>query len=188
MLAPNVPPRSKTLLKGLRDGDSYSIPDLNLIEACLLVLLDVDVDGEVGIDVSHFVLVALGDADDQIFDDGFDGAERCHILAAAVVDLDRDDVFAGQGEADGEVREVFCQFAYGLERKGILASSEICQVAGRYKVLGKFSAFVGSNRESDCAGAFKDRIKCLPRGPSTVTRRDRMWILTFSGISSCSWE
>lgn len=141
-----------------------------------------------GVDVSHLVLIALCDTGDEVLDDGLDSAESGDIFAAAVVDLDRDDVFAGQGEADGEVREVFCQFAYGLERKGILASSEICQVAGRYKVLGKFSAFVGSNRESDCAGAFKDRIKCLPRGPSTVTRRDRMWILTFSGISSCSWE
>jgi hypothetical protein len=122
MLAPKVPPRSKTLRNGRRDGDYSSIPDLNLIEACLLVLLDVDVDGEVGIDVSHFVLVALGDADDQVFDDGFDGAERRHILATTVVNLDRDNVFAGQGEAHGEVREVFCQFAYGWERQGMLAS------------------------------------------------------------------
>ena len=31
-----------------------------------------------------------------------------------------------------------------------------------------------------------ERFESLPRGPSTVTTRDRMWILTFSGISSCS--
>jgi hypothetical protein len=70
------------------------IPDLNLIEPRLLVLLDVDVNGEVGIDISHFVLVALGDAGDEVADDGFDGAEGGDVLAAAVVDLDRDGVFA----------------------------------------------------------------------------------------------
>lgn len=101
-----------------------SLPDLNLIQACLLVFLDVDVDGEMGIDVSHFVPVALGDADDEVVDDGFDGAERGDILAAAVVDLDRDDVFAGQGEADSEVREIFCEFACGLERGGDVSKFE----------------------------------------------------------------
>lgn len=39
------------------------IPDLQVVET-LIVLLDVDVDGEMGIDVSHLVLVALGDAGD----------------------------------------------------------------------------------------------------------------------------
>jgi hypothetical protein len=28
----------------------------------------------------------------------------------------------------------------------------------------------------------------VPRGPSTVTIRERMWILTSSGMTSCSWE
>lgn len=42
------------------------VSDLNLEAVGLLVLLDVDVDGEMGIDVSHLVLEALGDTDDQV--------------------------------------------------------------------------------------------------------------------------
>lgn len=58
------------------------VPDLNLKLVGLLVLLDVDVDGKMGIDVAHpttrlvrsrhcltcniLVLVALGDTDDQV--------------------------------------------------------------------------------------------------------------------------
>lgn len=42
------------------------VSDLNLEAVGLLVLLDVDVDGKMGIDVSHLVLEALGDTDDQV--------------------------------------------------------------------------------------------------------------------------
>ena len=30
--------------------------------------------------------------------------------------------------------------------------------------------------------------RCIPLGPSTVTSRERMWTLTPSGMTSCSWE
>lgn len=40
------------------------VTDLNLEEAGLVALLNVDVDGEMGVDVAHLVLVALGDTDD----------------------------------------------------------------------------------------------------------------------------
>ena len=63
------------------------------------------------VDVSHLVLVALCDADYEIFDDRLDGAESSDVFAAAVVDLDRHGVFAREGEADGEVGEIFCEFA-----------------------------------------------------------------------------
>lgn len=49
--------------------------------ARLGVLLDVDVDGEMGIDVSHLVLEALGDTDDQVVDERSDGSESGDILA-----------------------------------------------------------------------------------------------------------
>ena len=42
------------------------VSDLNLEAVGILVLLDVDVDGKMGIDVSHLVLEALGDTDDQV--------------------------------------------------------------------------------------------------------------------------
>lgn len=42
------------------------VSDLNLEAVGILVLLNVDVDGEMGVDVSHLVLEALGDTDDQV--------------------------------------------------------------------------------------------------------------------------
>jgi hypothetical protein len=42
------------------------VSDLNLPAVGLLVLLKVDVDREMGVDVSHLVLEALGDTDDQV--------------------------------------------------------------------------------------------------------------------------
>jgi hypothetical protein len=83
-------------------------PNLNFVVIGLLVLFHVDVDGEMGVHVAHLVLVAFRDADDQVVDDGLNGAERGDVLAAAVVDLDLYDGFLGQGEADGDVGEVFC--------------------------------------------------------------------------------
>lgn len=64
-----------------------------------------------GIHVAHLVLVAFGDADDQVVDDGPDGAEGCDIFAGAVVDFDLNDAFLGKREADGDVGEIFRQCA-----------------------------------------------------------------------------
>jgi hypothetical protein len=44
------------------------IPYLNLELARLIVLLKIDVDGEMGVDVSHLVLVSLGNANDHVVD------------------------------------------------------------------------------------------------------------------------
>jgi len=79
------------------------LPDLNIEQTGLLVLLQVDVDGEMGVDVSHFVLKTLGDADDHVADEGPDGAEGGDVLARAVVHLDGDGVLGRVGEADGDV-------------------------------------------------------------------------------------
>ena len=89
------------------------IPDLDL--ELLIHLLNVDVDREMGVDVSHLVFVTFCHAGDQVLDDGLDGAEGSHVLARTVVNFDLDNVFAfgvlGQGECDGDVGEVFYEFA-----------------------------------------------------------------------------
>ena len=69
------------------------IPDLNLI-ATVVALFDVDVDREVGVDVSHLILIAFRHAGDEVLDDRLDGSESRDILARAVVDFDLDDVLA----------------------------------------------------------------------------------------------
>ena len=89
----------------------WHIPDLDLPVARLGVLVQVDVDGEMGIDVAHLVLEALGDTDDQVVDDGADGAEGGNVLADAVVDLDADDVLLDDREVNGDVAEVLGELA-----------------------------------------------------------------------------
>ena len=68
------------------------LPDLNFHQPSLVVFLDVDVDWEMSVDVSHLVLVALCHAGDQVLNDRFDCAQCSDILSRAVVDLDLDDV------------------------------------------------------------------------------------------------
>jgi hypothetical protein len=138
------------------------LPDLQFVPI-ILHLLNVDIDREMGVDVAHLIFVSSCYAGDEVLDDGLDGAEGSDILARAVVDLDLYNIFAfgvlGEGECDGDVGEVFCEFSCG---NGVLDS-------GRRQ---------GEGGEGDG----------LPRGPSTVTMRLRMWILTPSGMTSCSWE
>lgn len=55
-------------------GDIVDVPDLNLVQTSLRVLVNINVDGEMCVDVSHLVLEALGDADDQVVDEGADCA------------------------------------------------------------------------------------------------------------------
>jgi hypothetical protein len=89
------------------------VSDLNLVQVGLGVLGDVDVDGEMGVDVSHLVLETLGDTNDQVVDEGSDSSEGSDILADTVVDLDGDLVLLGAGEVDGQVAEILDQLAAG---------------------------------------------------------------------------
>lgn len=66
-----------------------------------------------GVDVAHLVQEAAGDTDDQVVDDGADGAEGSDTLAGTVVQLDRDDVLLGATEGDGNVGEVLNELAAG---------------------------------------------------------------------------
>lgn len=105
------------------DGFAVDLPDLDLVDA-LRVLVQVDVDGEMGVNVSHLVLEALGDTDDQVVQDGADSTEGGDVLADAVVDVDGDDVGLGLGEADGDVGQVLDQLAAGA-LDGDLASLDV---------------------------------------------------------------
>ncbi len=64
-----------------------------------------------GVDVSHLVLEAARDADDQVVDECTDGAEGGYILARPVVQLDADDVLLGLGKGHGDVAKVFREFS-----------------------------------------------------------------------------
>lgn len=82
------------------------VSDLDLEKTSLVVLLDVDVDWEMGVDVSHLVLEALGDTDDEVVDEGTDSSESGDVLAGTVVELDVDDILLWVGEVDCQVGKV----------------------------------------------------------------------------------
>jgi hypothetical protein len=82
---------------------SLNIPDIDLEKTCIVVLLNVDVDGEMGVDVAHLVLEALGDTNDQVVDERADGAESGDVLARAMVNLDVDDARVWLLEADSQM-------------------------------------------------------------------------------------
>jgi hypothetical protein len=64
---------------------SRYIPDLDLPQTSLTVLVQVHVDGEMGIDVSHLVLETLCDANNQIIDQRSDCAESSDVLAGTMM-------------------------------------------------------------------------------------------------------
>lgn len=88
------------------------VPDLNLVDT-VRVLVQVDVDGEMGVDVSHLVLEAFRDTDDQVVDEGADCSEGGDGLADTMVDVNGDDVLLGRRKADGDVGQVLDQLAPG---------------------------------------------------------------------------
>lgn len=85
------------------------VADLDDEVAGLGILLNVDVDREMGVDVTHLVLEALGDTDDHVVDQGADGAEGGNVLASTVVELDVDDIALWVGEVDCQVGEVLLE-------------------------------------------------------------------------------
>lgn len=100
-----------------------NLPDLNLVDA-LAVLVQVHVDGKMGVDVAHLVLEALGDTNDQVVDDGADGTEGGNGLADTVVNVDGNHIGLGLGEADGNVGQVLDQLA-ARTLNGDLASLDV---------------------------------------------------------------
>ena len=63
------------------------------------------------VDVSHLVLEALRDANDQVVDEGSDGSEGSNVLSRAVVEFDVDDILLWVREVDGQVVQVLRELA-----------------------------------------------------------------------------
>jgi hypothetical protein len=144
---------------------NWRIPDLNVILASLGVLLNVDVDGKVSVHVTHLVLEALGDTDDQVVDNGADGTEGSDTLAGTVVHLDRDNILLRAAEGNGNVREVLNELAW--RSKDVLVANPNYRRQSLLRI------------EVDCTllclrCTRRWGIGCIPRGPSTVTMRERM--------------
>lgn len=87
------------------------VSDLNLEQTSLGVLVHIYVDGEMCVDVSHLVLEALGDANDQVVDEGANCAEGSDVLAGTVVQLDLDNILLGVREVDGQMVQVLGELA-----------------------------------------------------------------------------
>jgi len=66
-----------------------------------------------GVDVTHLVLEALGDTDDQVVDERPDGAEGSDVLAVAMVNLHANQALLQNGEVDGDVAKVLDELATG---------------------------------------------------------------------------
>ena len=90
----------------------FVLPDLNLVHSSLRVGVNVDVDWEMCVDVSHLVLESLGDANDHVVDDGTDSTEGSDGLARTVVHLNVDERLGGLREGNRDVAEVLGELAY----------------------------------------------------------------------------
>lgn len=86
------------------------VSDFDLVKSSLVVLVYVDVDGEMCVDISHLVSETLGDANDQVIDEGSDSSEGSNVLSGAMVKLDVDNVFLRVREIDGQVAQVLGEF------------------------------------------------------------------------------
>jgi hypothetical protein len=60
-------------------------PDFNFKQTSLVVLLNVDVDGKMGVDISHLVFVSLRHTNDHIVDQCSHSSERSDIFSRSVV-------------------------------------------------------------------------------------------------------
>lgn len=83
-------------------------------QTSLLVGVNVDVDRKMCIDVAHLVLVALGDTNNHVGDQGLDGTQSSDVLAGAMVQGNVD----GAGdlallERDGQMLQILLEGATG---------------------------------------------------------------------------
>ena len=78
----------------------FSVPNVNLEQASLRVLLDVDIDGKMCVDISHLVFETPSDADYEVVDEGLDCSKSGDVLPSTMMQLDVHNVFRRMGEAD----------------------------------------------------------------------------------------
>jgi hypothetical protein len=78
---------------------TQEVPDLHL-EVAILGLVEIHVDGEMGVHVAHLVLEAPRHSYNQVVDDGLHGAQRRNRFALAMVDLNGNLVFLEGLERD----------------------------------------------------------------------------------------
>lgn len=113
----------KLVLLGRRDLDGNTLSDLDVTDTLLTqevsdlndltVVDDVDVDGEMRVDVSHLVLVTLGDTSDQVSNERLDSSESSNVLSVTVVNSDLDSLVGDLGEGDINVSEVLGESTSG---------------------------------------------------------------------------
>ena len=106
----------KLVLLGRRDLDGNTLSDLDVTDTLLTqevsdlndltVVDDVDVDGEMRVDVSHLVLVTLGDTSDQVSNERLDSSESSNVLSVTVVNSDLDGLVGELGEGDINMSKV----------------------------------------------------------------------------------
>jgi hypothetical protein len=86
---------------------TQEVSDLDLLG----VISNDDIDRKMGIDVTHLVLEALGNANDHVVDNGSDGSDACDMLAVAMVHDKFELVIFNKLDFHVEVTKVLCQFA-----------------------------------------------------------------------------
>ena len=79
------------------------LPDFHLKEPSITILIDVDVDGEVSVDVTHLVLEPLGDTDYEVVDECLHSAKSSHIFPGSMVEFDVDGILVWVGEANSKM-------------------------------------------------------------------------------------
>ena len=75
-------------------------PYLNIVESSFRILLNVHIDGEMRIDISHLVFEPFRNTEDEIVDDCLDCAEGSDVLTSAMVEFNVDGGLRRTGEAD----------------------------------------------------------------------------------------
>lgn len=97
-------------VKDLHLSDSLLTQEVSDLDVLLAVNLNnVDIDWEMRVDVSHLVLVTLGDTGDQVGNQGLDGSQSGDVLSVTVVDGDLDSLVGHLGEGNVNVLEVLLQ-------------------------------------------------------------------------------
>lgn len=87
------------------------VPNFDLKQPSLGILLNVYIYGKMGVYVSHLVLETPSNANDQVVDNGFDGPKCSDVLARTMMQLDIDEVLRRMGEAHREMGHVLDEFA-----------------------------------------------------------------------------